>query len=433
MSLNLPSANAARTASTEQFSVVRDHTSLWEQGGAFSFGFCFQFNVLVGGSGEGASATGGYGYRLIDFVCLGSVALLGFHSLMPRRILPLALYGLIVVALFAAPLLSSDSRTAILAYHYVLYSLAALYIVAILDNGPALEHFCWGLIIGLLATLPIFVLQDSVYSPKLIEWGLTPGYTQVLVNNDTDFLRYAGLSGHPNEAGHVAALSAAAGAYFAFVQRRFLPVALVCAGLMVVFYYTRSRGGLSAGGAILAIPFLVTRGHITFLRFAVMSGVLILAFLSISEIDFVATRFSDDANLGDNIADRLDSILSGLQVMLTHPFGIPIQEFASYVAAGSGGVASPHNGFIFLGGVFGILPLLAFLVACVTNLRVRTDTDVFFALFTVQVAISFLFEQLPESYSYGLAVCLICARAFLRTPFGAQFKLRPVQRHSRRL
>jgi hypothetical protein len=426
MKFNSAVGNAFRKAPAERFSVTRYWTSLLRLDSAFFVGFCIQFNILLGGGGERASATGGYGYRLMDFVCLGVAGLLGFYSLAPRRILPLILYGLIIGALFVSPSLSPDPRTAILAYHYILYSFSALYIVVILDDNRALESFCWGLIIGLLATVPIFVLQDSAYSSKLIEWGLTPGYTQVFASNDVGFLRYSGLSGHPNEAGHVAALSAAAGAYFGIVRRRMLPVVLVSAGLLAIFYYTRSRGGLIAGGAILIMPFLVSRGRISLLRFAVMLAVLVITLIVLTQIDFIASRFGADANAANNMSDRLDSILSGLQVMFSNPLGMPILEFISYVAAGSGGVESPHNGFIFLGGVFGLLTLCVFLVSCAVNFRVRSETDIFFALLTLQVAISFLFEQLPESYSYALAVCLIGARAFMRTPLGVYLKLHDV-------
>jgi hypothetical protein len=152
-----------------------------------------------------------------------------------------------------------------------------------------------------------------------------------------------------------------------------------------------------------------------------MPAVLVTTLIALSQFDFIASRFGDDANVTNNLSDRIDTFLSGLQVMLANPFGMPIGEFTSYVAAGSGGVGSPHNGFILLGGVFGLLLLSTFVVSCVVNLRVRTDEDIFFALLTLQVIISFLFEQLPVSYSYALAICLIGAKAFIRTPIGRVF------------
>jgi O-antigen ligase len=412
-----------------QGSPVLERVPLRRRGLAFLFGFCIQFDVFIGGSGQGASATGGYGYHLIDFVALGTTCLLGIHALVPvrdermnsfipYRILPIALYGLIVVSLFVLPAQSVDPRTAILAYHYMLYSLAALYLAVIVNDVGALEQFCWGLIIGLLATVPIFIAQDSVYASKLIEWGLTPGFAQEF-GDIRGLPRYSGLWAHPNEAGHAASLAAAAGAYFALVQRRFWAVALVSAGLIAVFYYTGSRGGLLCGGAILAIPFVIARGKVTLLRFIVMSAILVVSLALAAQLDFVASRFGDDPNATKNVSDRLDSILSGLQLLLTHPFGMSIYEFISSVGSASGGVESPHNGFIFLTGVFGVLPLIVVLAAFASNLIIRDEVDVFFALFTVQISLSFMFEQLPESYSYAFPLCFVCARAFVRTRTGS--------------
>ena len=407
-----------RRGASNQVHKRRPLASSWRPRIAFLLGFCIQFNVLLGGDGEGAAATGGFGYRLFDFICLVLVGLLGLYSLTPRRILSLALYLLIAGALFIGSALSPDPRTAILAYHYFLFSLAALYAVIILSDVAALEKFCWGLIGGLLATVPIFIIQDFNLCIEAGRVGLIPGYSQEAFYGG----RYAGLNGHPNEAGHVAALSASAGAYFAFARRRFLPLCLVSAGLLAVFFYTQSRGGLVAAAAIVSIPFLIGRGRINPLRFAVMSAAGLVSIFLLSQVDFIGSRFGDDPNQSDNIAQRLESIKSGLEVVLTRPLGSPIDDFMSYVSAGSGGTTSPHNGFIFFGGVFGLLPLAIFLVACVVNLRVKEDGDIFFTLLTAQISLSFLFEQLPGSYAYAFMMCLLCARAFIKTPVGVVFK-----------
>jgi hypothetical protein len=411
-----------RTYSFKALAAEEGHTRRWKQGLGFFFGFCIQFDMLIGGGGEGASATGGYGYRLIDFAALGAVCFLAFYSLSPRRLLSVILYGVAVGALFLPGALSIDPRTAILAYHYILYCLAALYLVVVLDDVLVLEWFCWGLIVGLLATIPVFLAQDSGYSAKLVEWGLSPGYAPFIGGTVRAVPRYAGLGSHPNETGHVAALTAAAGAYFVVARRRFLPSILVAAGLMVVFYYTWCRGGFIAGGIILAIPILMTRGRINIFRLAIMVAVLLLAFAILAQIDFVASRFSDDPNAAHNIADRIDSTLAGLSVLLTNPMGMPFNDFISLVASGSGGVESPHNGFIFFGGIFGLLPLMAMLAAFAVNFRVRDDVDIFFALLTLVICISFMFEQLPASYSYAFAICLVGARAFLKTGLGKLLK-----------
>ena len=203
--------------------------------------------------------------------------------------------------LFAAPALSSDPRTAILTYHYILYAFATLYIAILVHDETVLERFCSGLVVGLGATIPIFVFQAADYSQTLIAWGLMPGYAPDFVNSNVDFVRYSGMLGHPNEAGHVATLSAAGGAYFALVRRRMFPLlVMVACALILVFYYTRSRGGLLAGGAVLVIPFVLTRGRASVFRVVTMIAFLSLSLIFISQLDFVASQFADDQNSAKN-------------------------------------------------------------------------------------------------------------------------------------
>jgi hypothetical protein len=422
VSTNLLGTRAVAQFPMRPFSSVRRG---WHRGLAFFVGFSMQFDILIGGGGEGASATGGFGYRLIDFVALGTVALLAVHAFAPRRILSVGVYTVVVLALFAMPTMGADSRTSILSYHYMLYSLSALYVVAILNQAPVLDRFCWGLTIGLVATVPVFIIQDSSYAPQLLELGLTPGYTPEFAGIVRDTPRFAGLWGHPNEAGHVAALSAAAAGYLALVRRQLAPLVIVAACLLAVFYYSWSRGGLMVGGAILALPLLIAGGRASLPRLAIMCAILAAVFVVALQFDFVAARFGDDANGADNLADRLASVWAGVRVVLANPFGMSFETFLSAVGSESGGVLSPHNGFIFFGGIFGLLPLVVLLVTFTANLlRVRSPIDVFFALFTLQVTLSFLFEQLPGSYSYALPICLIGARAFVRTPTGGDLLVR---------
>ena len=141
----------------------------------------------------------------------------------------------------------------------------------------------------------------------LVDWGLVPGYSHVFEGIVRNLPRYSGLSGHPNEAGHVAALSAGAGAYFAYAHRRFLPLALAAGSILVVFYYTWSRGGLVAGGLVFVIPFLFSRGRAEVWRLPLMIVAFVVLLIAISQLDFVTSRFEDDPNVSNNIAGRLDS------------------------------------------------------------------------------------------------------------------------------
>ena len=80
-----PSARTVPTAWANGLAAEQSRTSAWMQGLAFLFGFFSQFDILVGGNGEGAAATGGYGYRVSDLLCVVAIGLLGIRALSPRR------------------------------------------------------------------------------------------------------------------------------------------------------------------------------------------------------------------------------------------------------------------------------------------------------------------------------------------------------------
>jgi hypothetical protein len=406
--------------------VFRSSARLWQQLFAFAFGFCIQFNVLVGGAGDGVTGVGSYGYRLSDILAICTLGLLAIFAIAPYRFLSLGLFVLIIAIIFASPMLSPDSRTRILAIHYVLYSFAAIYLVVILSKAPAIDRFCWGLVVGVLATVPIFVLQAMGYASTLLEWGLVPGYAETY--DVADVIRYSGLWAHPNEAAHVAAISAAAGAYFSFVHRRFLPSALVAFSLLAVFYFTAGRAGLVVGYAVLLIPILLSRRIPYMWRAVIIMAALATMAVFATNMNFVTYRFGNDQNMVSNIHDRLVSTIYGLQYIFSHPLGSSIADISSSVNLATGGIGSVHDGFLFFGAVFGLLPLVILLVSFVTNFYVRSDADIFFALLTFQVIFSFLFEILPASYSYVSIMCIIMAWAFLKTPIGAMLKYSAARR-----
>ena len=388
----------------------------------FFFGFFSQCNLLIGGNGDGAAATGGYGYRVGDFLCVLAILLLGVRSLNPRRLVPLTIFSLLVVVLsllrYIEPTFFDDPRTVILALHYLGYAFGGLYLAIILEQVDARNGFCWGLILGLQSTVPIFVLQDTGYASTLVNLGLIPGYYAVLHLDIGETSRYSGLWGHPNEAGLVAALAAPGAAYLFFAQRRVVPLALAGAALIAIFYYTQSRGGLIAGGGVLAISLLSgRRGRIHILRLLLVGVALAIVVGLLSQIDFISSRFADPGTQG-NFTDRLNSILFGLGVVITHPFGMSMTDFASIMAAGTGGVATPHNGFIFFAAIFGWLPLAVLVVALARNLSISSDADALFAIISLGFIFTCMFEQVPGSYPFVFVLCMLVGRAFITTPVG---------------
>jgi hypothetical protein len=416
-------------ATRRKVNVTQVSASLWKRRLAFLFGFLLQFNILIGGGGEGAAATGGYGFRVFDFLTVVAVALLVIHALSPRRIFALTVFSAIVAAMavlrMQEPGFWSDPRTVTLAVHYLAYGYSGLYLALICNEDFVVRGYCWGLIVGLVATLPIFAFQELGYSSNLVEIGLVPGY-HADVDFSGDVARYSGLWGHPNQAGHIAALTGAAGAYFAFC-RRFTPAAVVAAALVAIFYFTESRGGLIAGGSVLAISMLYgRRQEIDFLRIIAVAIALVIAVALLLQIDFIAYRFEGDPLAGDNFSERLGSTLAGIQLALSNPFGLSLDIYSSEISAATGGVGSPHNGFITFAIILGVVPLLVLIAAFVANLRIR-GTDAFFFFLTVQVSISFMFEQLPADGNYAFIICLLLGRAFLRTRVGSELTQQPVR------
>src|ERR1700733_1973915 len=96
MNPSLPQTAMAQVPATEALAAAHGRTPLSLQGLAFVFGFFLEFNIFVGGGGDGAAATGGYGYRMSDILCVIAVALLMIQALSPRRLIPLAIFSLVI-------------------------------------------------------------------------------------------------------------------------------------------------------------------------------------------------------------------------------------------------------------------------------------------------------------------------------------------------
>lgn len=391
---------------------------------AFAAGLFVQFNILVGGQTAGAASAGGYGYRASDFICVVCVLLLLSIAYNSSRIFSAYVYAIGVVVLFAPVVLLRNDYTVTIGIRYILYSLSGLYLAAILTEQRTMAWFCSGMIAGLVAAIGVFVLQNaSISRATLLSWGLIAGYAADYGGYIRDTPRYSGLWGHPNEAGHIGALAAAAGIYFYVAERKIIPLAIVVTGLMAFFYFTLSRGGLIAAAATIAIAILLPRsGRIVDPRFLIGLLFVAAAGLIASQLDFLSSRFAGDANVSGNLAERLDTTLAGIQIALTHPLGLSITDFVSELDSITGGVGSPHNGFVLIGAVLGLVPLIAIVWAITMSFRIEAAPDYFFAYLSLQMCISNFFEQMPGSIPYIFALTLVLGHAYLKTGLGSPLR-----------
>ena len=391
---------------------------------AFAAGLFLIFNILVGGQTEGAAAAGGYGYRASDFVCVICCLLAVTLTYNSNRIFSAYVYAVGVVLLFAPAVLMRNDYTVTIGIRYIMYSLSGLYLASIVSERQTMSIFCYGMIAGLWASVGVFALQDaSISKSTLLSWGLIAGYANDYGGYMRETPRYSGLWGHPNEAGHIGALAAAAGAYLYLVHRRISALALVGLGLGAYFYYTLSRGGLIAGIAPLAVALIIPRdGKLTDPRSLLGLAGLAIAVLAASQLDFLFARFTSDANAGGNFEERLGTMIAGLKIALSHPLGLSVTDFLSELDGLTGGVGSPHNGFIFIGAVLGAAPLAVVAWAVAASFMVGDETDLFFAYLSLQVCISNLFEQVPGSVPYIFALTLLIGHAFLKTRLGSALR-----------
>jgi hypothetical protein len=395
-----------------------------QRGVAFAAGLVVEFNILIGGQTEGAAATGGYGYRASDFVCVLCILLVTSLTYSSNRIFSAYLYAIGIAVLFAPVALLRTDYTITIGIRYILYSLSGLYLASILTEQRTMSSFCYGIVAGLVASAGVFVLQDgSIPRSTLLSWGLMAGYATEIGGYIRDTPRYSGLWGHPNETGHIGALAAPAGVYLYVTQRKILPLVVVTAGLIAFFYYTLSRGGLIAGGATLAIAVLIPRnGKILDARFLTGLSFIVIVALVVSQLDFLFVRFASDNNATGNFTERLDTTLAGIQIMLAHPLGLSVTDFVSELDGLSGGVGSPHNGFVFMGAVLGLSVLIAVVWSIAISFKTEELTDIFFRYLALQVFISNLFEQLPASIPYIFAFTLLMGHAFLKTRLGSALR-----------
>lgn len=391
---------------------------------AFAAGLFVQFNILIGGQTEGAATAGGYGYRASDFICVLCVLLLVSMTYNSNRIFSAYVYVIGIVLLFAPTVLLRNDYTVTIGIRYILYSISGLYLASILTEQRTMSWFCYGMIAGLVAAVGVFVLQNaSIARSTLLSLGLIAGYANDYGGYIRDTPRYSGLWGHPNEAGHVGALAAAAGVYFYVAERKILPLAIVCAGIVGFFYFTLSRGGLIASAVPIAVAVMLPRsGKILDARF--LGGLAFLAILALgaSQLDFLFSRFTSDQNASGNLAERLDTTLAGIRIALTQPLGLSVTDFVSQLDSITGGVGSPHNGFVLLGAVLGTAPLVVVVWAIAMSFKVEYLPDLFFAYLSLQLCVSNLFEQMPASVPYIFALSLLIGHAFLKTKLGSSLR-----------
>lgn len=393
----------------------------------FGVGFFIQCNIAT-------NALGLRFLRITDPIVLLGLPLLGLLyvrfltlGIMVLHIIPMTLIFMLTVMLAHA---RGDGEFYTTAFTY-LYALFFLFFTYLLFKEERLETFCWGLLAG-FAAVSVLLFLDRIMQPQLAAVGLSYNFDEAAVraavaNGEHSPLllrieKAGGLWVHGNEAGPALALAAAAAAYLSERFRRVAIFAIFLGVYALTFTQTLNRSG--AISMLLIGVMLYSRMFSVRLLLKSYFGLVLIvlalaALLPLGLFDWIeeafARRFIQDTNSANNASERIITVLAGIQVMMSYPFGIGFtarsMEMQSIV-----GIGTPHNGFLSTAFASGALYSFTVIGSMIyTILRPRKVS--FFVYAAMAVAIGYMFEELNFNPAFMSFVSLVVAYAAIDLEF----------------
>lgn len=315
-----------------------------------------------------------------------------------------------------------------LALGFVLYLVGGIGIYITLFRRGGTDGFCWGLLLGALCSLPILVLQANGFGDLLIKVGFAePRQVVQQVNLPGLTERLTGMWGHANEVGHVLAIATPAACYLYLYRQTRLPLAIAAIVSVVGYYYTVNRGGIIASMLVFIMTLFIKNKQVgidyskqkpnDILIAAIALGVIVIALYLLPTPEFLYKRLDDANAINQNAGGRFATTLAGLQAALQSPFGSLSSDWR-WTMKGLTGFTTTHNGFLSLAFELGALALPFFIFAfgavVVQGFRTskRLSLDTYLMLASIQVSISFMFEELSDCDAFMLMMGIIMARVY---------------------
>jgi O-antigen ligase len=305
---------------------------------------------------------------------------------------------------------------------YALYLLGGIGLYIALAQRSGTGSFCWGLLIGALVSLIVFVMQAAGLGSLAIALGLSQPRQVIQELGGSGFSRLTGMWGHANAVGHILAIAAPAAGYLFIARRDRLPLILLAVIMGTCFFFTANRGGMIAA-VLTCIAMLFMRKESVMAQrrtFLIAIGGLVgisYAMYFLPSPEFIYVRFTEDSGINSNASGRVATTLSGIELAIRHPFGLSSTDWRASLKENTGFI-TPHNGFITLAYQMGLpflLMYLAAIVGCVlAGLRKprKLSLDIFLMLAAVQASISFMFEELSNADPFIVLIGLIMARCY---------------------
>lgn len=396
-------------------------TYLWA---AFAVGFFLQFNPVPLAWHIPVP-------RFSQFAMLPCIAFLVHRMLSRTNLLSpllycalMLLFACIHVAVAGTSLMFGGGNTDLaITVSYVLYLIGGVGLYILLTQRSATAWFCWGLLIGALLSLVVFVMEANGMSGLAKLLGLTQSNQTIQKIGVSDgFSRLTGMWGHANEVGHVLAIAAPAAGYLYVARRERMALLVLAIVTGACFYFTANRGGVIAVLVTCIVMLFARKEVVAVKRRSILIMLAALAVISYAlyfmpSPDFIYARFSDESGATKNASGRVETTLAGIELALQHPFGIGDTDWRAALQARTG-FSTPHDGFISMayemGLPFVLMVMVAMAIVSFAGFRQpRTfSLDIFLMLAAVQMMISFLFEELSYVDPFVMLVSLILARVY---------------------
>jgi hypothetical protein len=278
-----------------------------------------------------------------------------------------------------------------------------------------------GLTVGAGANVIVLAMQTFGLSDTAVQLGFASArWASVWIAESGEAaLRPTGMWGHPNATAGVIALC------FPIVcglvdEQRIRPWWIAAAWLVVfassVFTFTRS-GVIAAG-----IVFLVWTARALRSGRYVRSKLLLLLIGAVGVI-FIGPpsgwwRWVGEADVGENLGDRVESMLRAFGLALHNPLGLGAQYRERLAALTSSGIGATHNAWLYLSLVAG-LPLALWILHGTVR---RLTALVHFSVVETWLALGLMTLSFFEEF-FRVPVFPVIALWLLADPACKQFRL----------
>lgn len=387
----------------------------------FLFGFFVQFNLV----------TDQYTrfLHLTDIIVITSMFILPILYFKKLNINSSLFFIIIFLLLFALTFFLGFNRakgeyySTVYTYIYLFFT---FFFLQIIFQEKLLTQFCWGILLGFCGSIVLVYFDKS--GIELNRFGFAPIFNEdeiidalirgELLPTTLRLVKPGGLWTHGNEAGPVLALAAAPAAYLAERHKNLLIYLGFLAFYVISFTLTLNRSGfivcLLVGLCVIKRLFSVNiLGQLVFLFAALSFLITIFVMMGLLDnaIHALSQRFLEDSNSQVNLSERLISGWNGIEILLTHPFGIGAGQRMKEMLVLSN-LATPHNGFLSLAYCAGSIFFAFFIYTVIKALFFKS-----YSSFTFYCAVSltgcYFFEELNVNQVFMLFQSIIIVSFWL--------------------